>query len=441
MELTNFSERREKILDQMDEGIAFYPANTLMHKSNDTEFPFRQNSHFKYLTGFHEADAILVLTNNHKEYNSVLFVLPKDERSELWTGKRTGVEKAIELVGVDAAFSIDEFEEKLPELLMGHKRAYIDLFDNDEFFLKVKKACRRLALAKKRKENSPIEFFHSNKLVENLRLIKDQNEVLAIKKAMKATNLAHQAVMAMSKTGVNESDLHATIEYVCKKNGGEAMAYDCIVATGENACTLHYVENNQPLKDGDLVLIDAGCEVSLYASDISRTYPVSGKFTKIQKEVYELVLKAQKYSISLCSPGKTLGDIHNASVRVLTQGLIDLGVLEGDLEENIKERTFHKYYPHGTCHWLGLDVHDQCPYLDEQLNEIVLEPGMIFTVEPGLYFQTYDNSYPNELSGIGIRIEDNILITETGHENLSAMIPKEISEVEATCKKELAEFI
>jgi Xaa-Pro aminopeptidase len=441
MELTNFKARRDQVLEQMKDGVAFYPAHSIVQKSNDTEFPFRQNSHFKYLTGFNEADAILVLCNNHDKYKSILFVLPKDETSELWTGKRTGVDKALETLNVDATFSIDEFEEKLPELLINHKRAYIDIFENDDFFLKIKKASRKMALAKKRKAHSPQEFLNGNALVEKLRLIKDQNEILNMKKAIAITSKAHQASMALASEGKNESDLLAVIEYISKIEGASGMAYDSIVAGGENACTLHYIENNSPLKNGEMVLIDAGCDVALYASDISRTFPVSGEFTSKQKELYQLVLDAQKYSISLCSPGKTLGDIHNASVRVLTQGLIDMGLLTGDVDKNIEERTFHKYYPHGTSHWLGLDVHDQSPYLDEELNEVILAPGMVFTIEPGLYFQKGDSATPLELQGIGIRIEDNILITETGHENLSAMIPKEISEIEAACKKSISEFI
>lgn len=441
MKLTNFKARRDKVLSMMEDGIAIIPAATHLTRSNDTEFPFRQNSNFKYLSGFHEADSILVLCQHNNEFSQALFVLPKDDMAELWMGKRTGEIEAKDKFDFDASFSIDDFDKMLPELLAGHKNLYIDMFDNDLLFSKVKKQCQKLTTMKKRASHSPTKIIHVNHFVENLRLVKDQNEIQTMKKAMKATDIAHRAAMAMTAPGKNEKDVADLMEYLCKKNGTQGVAYDSIVAAGPNGCVLHYIENNSNLIDKEMLLIDAGSELNLYATDISRTFPINGKFTTAQKALYEIVLNAQKNSISKARIGNTLTDCHNASVNTLTQGLIDLGILKGSLEENIKSGSFRKYYPHGTSHWLGMDVHDQNPYLDEKLELIKFEPGMIFTVEPGLYLPIGDANVPLEYQGMAIRIEDDILITETGYENLSAMIPKEVSEIEEACTKDYKDFL
>ena len=441
MEITNFKARRDSVLSMMKDGVAIIPAASHLVRSNDTEFPFRQSSHFKYLTGFHEADSILVLCQNNEKFSQALFVLPKDEFAELWMGKRTGEIEAKDKYDLDASYSIDDFEKMLPEMLSGHKNLYIDLFDNEKLFSKVKDQCQKLMRMKKKATHSPTNIIHVNHLVEKLRLIKDKNEIQTMRVAMKATDIAHRAAMAMATPGKSEKDVADLMEYLFKKNDTQGMAYESIVAAGANGCVLHYIENNANLSDGEMLLIDAGSELNLYATDISRTFPINGKFTNAQKNLYEIVLNAQKNSISKAKPGHTLTDCHMASVNTLTQGLIDLGILKGSLEENVESGAFKKYYPHGTSHWLGMDVHDQNPYLDEQLELIKFEPGMVFTVEPGLYLPVGDANVPLEYQGMAIRIEDDILITETGHENLSSMIPKEVSEIEEACAKDYKDFL
>lgn len=438
---TNFKERREKLLNSLSHAIAIIPSANHVTKSHDTEFPFRQNSNFKYLTGFNEPDSILVLTS-YPENKSILFLREKDPFMEMWSGRRMGPQKALEILEVDETYPIEKFEETIEKLLVGHEKLYMDLFDEPKVFTKVRDICKKLYHRKKTKENTPPKnFFHLNPLIEKQRLIKDQNEIHFMKTAMIATNKAHRAAMALAAPGVNEKEVNALMQYLFTKDLSNGSAYDNIVAGGDNANILHYIENNADLKDGDLLLIDAGSELNLYATDITRTFPVNGKFTKIQADVYEIVLEAQKTAISHAWVGRTLKEVHEHTCKVLSQGLIDLKVLKGSVDEVMETMSFKKYYPHGTGHWLGLDVHDQNPYQTDEYEDTKFEEGVIFTVEPGLYFPKSDASIPEHLRGIGIRIEDNILITKNGHENLSAMIPKEIKEIEEACSKDYKDFL
>lgn len=438
---TNFKERREKLLNSLTDAIAIIPGATHVTKSHDTEYPFRQNSNFKYLTGFNEPDSILVLTS-YPEKKSILFVREKDPFMEMWSGRRMGPEKALEILEVDETHTVEQFSEMIEKLLLGHEKLYMDLFDEPKTFAMVRDICKKLYHRKKTRASSPPKnFFHLNPLIERMRLVKDQNEIQFMKTAMIATNKAHRAAMALAAPGRNEKEINALMQYLFTKDLSQGNAYDNIIASGDNANILHYIENNAELKDGDLLLIDAGSELNLYATDITRTFPVNGKFSKVQTEVYEIVLEAQKTAISHAWIGRTLKEVHEHTCRVLTQGLIDLKVLKGSVDENIETAAFRKYYPHGTGHWLGLDVHDQNPYQTDEYEETKFEDGVIFTVEPGLYFPKSDATLPEHLRGIGIRIEDNILITQNGHENLSAMIPKEIKEIEEACAKDYKDFL
>ncbi|MBT3585830.1 MAG: M24 family metallopeptidase [Halobacteriovoraceae bacterium] len=439
-EQTAFRARQTKLLHMLKPGsIALIPAGSLATRSNDTEFPFRQDSQFKYLLGLEEHDALLVLSNLDGKMRTILFCQEKNALAELWSGKRIGVERAKELFNADEAYPHANWKEKLAELLVGHKSLYMDFFSHDTFFTQVKSLLYQLSLTKKRKEPSPSEFVNLAPLLGRLRLIKDSNEIEFMKRAAEITNRAHRGAMALAKAGKNEKDINAAMEYLFQRDGG-GNAYESIVAGGENALVLHYIENDCALRDGDLILIDAGAQFNLYASDVSRTFPVSGKFSKEQRELYQLVLDAQKSCIQMVGPGKTLGEIHAEAGKVLLQGLIELGILTGTLEEHQKDDSLKRYYPHGTSHWLGLDVHDNGPYRDSKGEEIGLAPGMVLTVEPGLYFQLDDDTVPSKYKGIGIRIEDDILVTEKGYENLTAAIPKEIKEVEEACASEVTLF-
>ena len=440
MESTNYKNRRIATISKLKDGIAILPAATHMTRSNDTEFDFRQNSNFKYLTGCSEPDTILVLTPHGKKKDH-LFVRPNDRMAEIWAGRRLGVEKSKDIFDMDETYSLEDFDKVLPELMKGHSEVFIDLHDNDDLFNKVKKIANGLDPRNRLKVPTPKAFRHLNAIVEKQRLIKDQNEILNMKNAAAATNKAHRAAMAMASTNHTEADLHNTMTYLFKKHGGSGEAYGSIVACGENGTILHYVENNANLVDGETLLIDAGSEFNTYASDVTRTFPVNGKFSKTQKEIYEIVLRAMKASFSKCSPGHTLEEVHMESVKELSKGLIELGILKESLDEIIEKSLYKEFYPHGTSHWIGLDVHDQNPYLDKDFNAIKFEKGMCFTVEPGLYFQRDNVNIPEHFRGLAVRIEDDILITESSHENLTAMIPKEIKEVEAACQEDYKQFL
>lgn len=440
MQETAFKNRRTTLLSKIEGGVAIIPSNDFKTRSNDTEFSFRQSSDFKYLTGFGEASSVLVLTTKDDVQKSILFVQPKNELQEMWMGRRMGVEKADDILGMDEVYSIEKFEEMLPEILVGHKAMFYDLFDN-ETYLKLSKALASINGMKKRKVHKPTSLNHLVPLIGAQKLLKDQNEISFMKTAAAATNIAHRAAMAMAAPGKSEADVHNLMEYLFKQEGASGNAYDSIVAGGENALVLHYIDNNKTLNDGELLLIDAGSEVNLYASDVTRTFPINGKFTDIQKDLYQLTLEAQKTGLSKSLPGRTLAEVHLDTSRMLAQGLKDFGLFNGDVDGIIESGELRKYYPHGTSHWLGLDVHDNCPYLDENLEDIKLEEGMCFTIEPGLYFSESAGELPSGFAGVGIRIEDDILITKDGHDNLTSSIPKEIKEVEEACNADYREFL
>ena len=439
MEGTSFKQRRESLMDLMgDNAVAIIPSAKYTTRSHDTEYPFRQDSNFKYLSGFNEPDALLVI--NAKKRTQTLFLRENNEFEEMWMGKRLGLEKAKELFELDETFSIKSLETELANLLDDCDQIYLDLY-NSPLMETVLKANKSLASRRKKSTRTPQSLKDLTPLVGRMRLIKEDNEILAMKKAAHITSLAHQAAMAKASPELNEKDVHDLMEYIFKKEGGDGNAYDSIVAGGKNALILHYINNNENLNDGELLLIDAGSQVNLYASDVTRTFPINGVFTGPQKDLYELVLTAQKNAIALSRPGKTISEIHEETASTLAQGLIDLKILETSLEEAMEKDHYKKYYPHGTSHWLGLDVHDNCPYKNEDMSDITLEERMVFTIEPGLYFPENDLQVPDQFRGIGIRTEDDIMITEKGHENLTSSIPKEIKEIEEACKRDWKEFI
>lgn len=442
MQSTDFKQRRNNLFDMMDDGIAILPAAHHATRSNDTEYPFRQNSNFKYLTGINEPESILVLSKKNGVQKTFIFIRPNNAFEEMWNGKRLGLEKAQDLIEADHAYDIHTFKEQILKLLPGHKNLYMHFHEGRDTYELVQKLSGELFNKKRRSDElPPSQIKNLGHLIEKLRFIKDQNEILTMKKAMIATDRAHRAAMAFAAPGKSEKQVDALLHYLFRNTYSQGQAYENIVAGGDNANILHYVENNEELHDGDLLLIDAGSQLNLYATDITRTFPVNGKFSPTQKDVYEIVLAAQKAAISHSFPGRTSKELHDSACKVLTQGLVDLKILKGSVEENLEKNTFRKYYPHGTGHWLGLDVHDQNPYLDEDNNTMKFAAGCIFTVEPGLYFPKNDPEVPEIFKGIGIRIEDNILITDKGHENLSAMIPKEVKEVEEACEKDYRTFL
>ena len=441
MDSSVYIKRRDKLFSLLGKGAALIPSGEEKIKSFDTGYPFRQDSNFNYLTGFDEPESLLVFCPENEKGKTALFLRPKDKVAEMWEGRRLGLEAAKEKLGVDQVFSIHELDKVLPELLQNHSKLYLDLFSNKPLVEKSLDHLSKLANRKKSKIVSPQKVENLPPLVGMMRLKKDETEIVNIKKAAEVSGKAHLAAMAFADHGKNEYEVQALMEYIFKKEGAQGAAYQSIVAGGNNANILHYINNNESLNKDDLLLIDAGCEVNLYASDITRTFPVGGRFSPEQKDVYQIVLEAQKQALDQSQVGKTLTNNHDAATKVLVQGLMDLKVLKGSLSEHLERLDYKDYWPHGTGHWLGLDVHDNSPYVNEEKSDIKFEEGMVFTIEPGLYLPAEDPKVPEALRGIGIRIEDDVLITGTGHEILTHHSPKEIEAIEEACQKNYRDFL
>jgi Xaa-Pro aminopeptidase len=419
----------------MDEGVAVIAAARPKLRSNDTEYPYRQNSDFYYLCGFEEDNAALVFVKSATVRKTLLFVQSKNEEMELWTGTRLGVYEASERFAVDEVHSIDTYRDKIKELLKDHHTLYLELFCDDPLYTRAKSTAEAL-MHSRGVQRAPQTFKDITKLTQKMRLIKDKSEIALVRKALEITKTAHHHAMKICTPQMKEYQIQAEYEYIFTKNGAYSDAYTTIVAGGNNANTLHYIKNDHPLRDGEMVLIDAGCEYEMYASDITRTFPVSGRFSPPQKALYEMVLDVQIRVIESIRPGMTKARLQEFAERLLCEGMVKLGILSGGVEVLFEKKAHKKYFPHGIGHWMGLDVHDPCPYTDEEGKDIVFVPGMVMTIEPGLYLGKDDESLPKQYRGIGIRIEDNILVTEEGCVNLSEGIAKSVDEIEAMCKAE-----
>lgn len=434
MQLTQFhyNERRKRLLDHMDEGIAFVFAANYQTRSNDTEYPFRQNSDFYYLCGFEEDHAVLVLKKENGTEKGYLFIEEINPEHALWNGSRLGIEEATKRFETLEILSYESFESQVQELLQNQPALYIDIFDESSEALTVKTAAKKLRHSRtiKRPLRTMIDV---TQIIRKIRLVKSEEEITLIKKAVLITAQAHHEAMRQCRSGIKEYELQASMNYVFVSSGAKSEAYGAIVAGGNNANTLHYIKNDDELRDGDLVLIDAACEWELYASDITRTFPVNGRFSAAQKEVYEKVLEVQLKVIEMIKPGIRRDELQKQSEKWLAEALMDLGILKGNLEEIMESKAHKKYAPHGIGHWMGLDVHDPCPYVDETGESIILQKGMVMTIEPGIYIRIDDMDAEEKYRGIGIRIEDDILVTDKGYENLSAMIVKSVEEIERMC--------
>jgi Xaa-Pro aminopeptidase len=420
IEEKEYKKRRERFAEKLQkDSVAVFFAASQKVRSNDTEFPYRQNSNFYYLTGFKEDNAALVFVKKSSVSKVYLFVQKKDPKLELWTGKRLGVTKAKRRFFVNDIFTIDKLNIKMKDFLEQKKNLYYDFKVQNEKIDQLKQLSKNI-----------LDYRNGAPIVEKMRLIKSSAEVRLIKKALEITKEAHHKAMWASKQLSFEYELQAEIEYIFKKNGAYSDAYTSIVASGDNANTLHYIDNSMPLKYGDLILIDAGCEYNYYSSDITRTIPVSGKFTKPQKELYQLVLDVEKKIISQIKPNILRSKLQQEAEKLLCEGMIKLGILKGNLKQLLKKKAHKKYFPHGIGHYMGLDVHDQNPYKNKEDKEIPLKAGMVLTIEPGIYLPKDDKKIPKKYRGIGIRIEDDILVTKNGYKNLSYDIKKEIKDIE-----------
>ena len=415
-----YKQRRDFLAKGMDSNCVavVYSASSKI-RSNDTEYPYRQNSNFYYLTGFKESNSCLMFVKWKKKFKTILFVEKKDEKKELWNGKRLGEIEAKKRFLVDEVYTINEFEGKFKESLENKKVLYFD-FKLD--YSKVK-TLKRYSKNLSTQKNISLS-------IAKMRLIKSDAEISLIKKAINITKKAHHKVMKTEKIAKNEYQLQAKIENTFKSNGAYSDAYTSIVACGNSANTLHYIDNNKELVDGKLILIDAGCEYEYYASDITRTIPVNGKFSESQKELYNMILDVQLQIIKMIKPHAKRSELQLKSEELLCDGMIKLGILKGKRKKLIKKKEHKKYYPHGIGHWMGIDVHDESPYKDEKAKEIPLAEGMVLTIEPAIYCDENDMSIPEKYRGIGIRIEDDILVTKDGYENLSKDIVKTIKDIE-----------
>ncbi len=476
MDSTHYAAQRSAFMELLGDTIAIIPAGALQPRNDDVDHPFRQNSDFFFLTGFTEPDAIAVLDPSHGSIQYTLFVRPQDPEMEAWNGKRHGVDGAKERFGADAAYPVDQFAKWLGDNLMDRASvAYALGGSNDATVIGA------LAAANARSDRtgltSPTQVVNPTPVLAEMRVLKTDAEIEALRAACRISAVAHTEAMRFTAPGRSERQVQAAIEYVFSAMGSERIGYGSIVAGGDNACILHYVENDQVLNDGDLLLIDAGAEFNHFTADITRTFPINGTFTAPQRAVYELVLDTEQQVIEMCGPGLPYADMHKAACAILSDGLVELGLLPGSGDEALAKGWYRQFFFHGTGHWLGSDVHDAGAY---KVNgePRPLESGMAFTVEPGVYVAPHkgqvtlgsapydpddvaaltlelglseataeldrrneeagsvDFSVPEEFLGIGVRIEDNILITESGYDNLSADAPVAVDVIEAICAEE-----
>jgi len=424
---TIHAERRARLLEQMQHGIAIIPTAPEVARNADTHYGYRHDSNFYYLSGFTEPEAVLVLSAGDKQ-QSILFCREKNLEREIWDGHRFGPDAAREQFGFDAAYPVDQLDEKLAELMGNQPALFYPLGDDpawDQRILKLRGSVQEKIRSGIR---APDEIRDVRALLNEMRLFKDEHELDTMRRAAAISTRAHQRAMRFTRPDHFEYQIEAELLHEFCSHGARHPAYTSIVAGGANACVLHYVGNNAKLKDGDLLLIDAGCELDGYASDITRTFPVNGKFSAAQKDVYEIVLAAQAAAIAAVKPKQTWDAPHNAALRVLAQGFIDLKLCHGSVDEVLESESYKKFYMHRTGHWLGMDVHDVGDYKVGD-NWRALQPGMVLTVEPGCYIRPADD-VPLALWNIGIRIEDDVVITANGNEVLTDAAPKSVAAIE-----------
>ena len=428
---SEYARRRKQLMAKMRRNsIAIIPAASEVTRSRDTEYPFRQDSDFFYLTGFNEPDAVLLLIPGRKEGQVVMFCRDRDPEMELWNGYRAGPEGVIQHYGMQAAYPLTQIDAVLPGLLQGKARIYCSLGRDAAFDQRVMAWVNQIRAMVRAGATAPAEFTDLAQLLHEQRLIKSAAELRVMRRAGEISAGAHCRAMRECRPGRFEYHLEGAIAHEFQEHGARCPAYNSIVGSGVNACILHYTDNNAELVSGDLVLIDAGCEYQGYAADITRTFPVSGQFSREQRAIYDLVLKAQLAAIAKVKPGNTWNQPHDVTVRVITRGLIELGLLKGSESKLIKDGAYRDFYMHRAGHWLGLDVHDVGDYQIEGKWR-TLQPGMVLTIEPGIYVAADNRRVAKKWRGIGVRIEDDVVVTATGCDVLTAGVPKTADAVEA----------
>ncbi|MDE2407095.1 MAG: aminopeptidase P N-terminal domain-containing protein [Xanthomonadaceae bacterium] len=433
-ERKGLARRRRQLMQAAGDGaILILPAAPVRVRSRDTHYPYRQDSDFLYLTGCHEPDAVLVLVPGRKHGEALLFCRERDPEREGWDGPRLGTQGAIDVLGLDDAYPIDDIDEILPGLLEGRRQVHYHLGRDAEFDLKLIGWINRVRAQARHGAQPPQEFLALGHLLDEMRLFKTADEIRHLQRAADISVEAHRAAMRAVRPGMQEYALQAELEYVFRRHGAQP-AYASIVGGGANACVLHYIDNTAVLRADELVLVDAGAEVGGYAADITRSFPVAGRFNKAQRALHTLVCAAQAAALAQARPGRPYEAGHDAAVTTLVEGLLSLGILQGDARALIASGAHKRYIRHKTGHWLGLDVHDVGEYRIEGASRL-LEPGMVFTLEPGLYIPADDASVAPKWRGIGIRIEDDVLITRDGHRVLTSALERSADEVEALMAK------
>ena len=421
--------RRKALMEKIVGGVAIFPSSVQAMRTHSTEYRYRQDANFYYLTGFEEPEAVCVIAPDHPEHRYILFVRPRAPEQEVWTGKRAGVEGAKEIFGADEAYPIEEFDEKISEYIGKAEKLYYGFGADEAFNQKIIELLKGYRRHRLREGTGLTTLIDPTDLLAEMRLTKDETELKQIRRAVEISVEAHMAAMQAVRPSMYEYELESLIDSIYRKNGGMGPAFLTIVAKGANATTLHYTTNDCQIGDGDLVLIDAGCEFQYYCGDITRTFPANGKFTEAQRAIYQAVLDAQCEIIETIRPGVSIGDPAQKAVEMLTEAMLKLGLLVGEKETIIEKQEYRKFYMHSVGHMLGVEVHDVAKTREREEYK-TFQPGMVMTVEPGLYIDLDSENVPPEYLGIGVRIEDNILVTESGCEVLTAAVPKTIEDIE-----------
>jgi Xaa-Pro aminopeptidase len=425
-----FRARRERFMEAIGAAVAILPSAPIAVRSNDVEYVYRQDSDFHYLTGFTEPESLALFAPGNKDGAFVLFVRPRDKERETWSGRRTGIEGAVVDYGADKAYGIDDLANVLPRYLATVDQVYYPLGNNEKMNARILEMVRAAQAMRPRVGTGPNALLDPRQIIHDARLRKGPEEIEAMRRAIAISAEAHRRAMRKARGGMMEWEIEALVDYTFRSQGATGPSYPSIIASGPNAAVLHYTNNNREMREGELVLIDAGCEYQFYASDITRTFPVGTRLSPPQRDLYEVVLEAQLKAIDSIAPGVSFEAPHEAAVRVLVEGMCRLKLLRDTPEKAIADASYRRYFMHRTSHWLGMDVHDVGMYRVDGRPRI-LEAGMVLTVEPGIYVSDDDDQAPDVFRGIGIRIEDDVLVMPEGREVLSAAVPKTVAEIEA----------
>jgi Xaa-Pro aminopeptidase len=424
-----FADRRARFKAAIGNAVAILPSAPVATRSGDVEFIYRQDNDLYYLTGFTEPDSVALIAPGQKD-EFVLFVRPRDPDRETWTGRRAGLEGAMLDYGADKSYVIDDLDRVVPRYLDNAERVYYPLGLHERMNARVLDLVKASAAMRSRTGSGPNSILDPREILHEMRLHKSPEELDSMRRAIAISAEAHEAAMLHARGGMMEWEIEALVDYTFRKRGAAGPSYPSIIASGPNAATLHYINNDREMRAGELLLIDAGCEFDFYASDVTRTFPIGGRFTASQRDLYEIVLAAQLKAIETVGPGVRFDDPHDAATRVLIEGMCRVGLLKGTVDEALHTGSYRRFYMHRTSHWLGMDVHDVGRYrIGAESRK--LEPGMVLTAEPGIYIRADDQEAPAEFRGIGIRIEDDVLVTADGFEVMTAAVPKSIAEVEA----------